>query len=344
MFEKLVDWSSGYSHLPWRQQRTLYTTLVSEIMLQQTTVGTVLNHFEKFIKEYPTLKSLALASEEELTISWKGLGYYRRARNLKKACEFILKEFNGKIPLEYETLIKIPGIGDYTASAILSIGGNLPVFAIDANIERVLARFYKLEYSKGRALNNAIKELEKTSKIQNHFLKSGPREINEALMDLGRNYCKARAVFCDLCPLSKDCLSFKSKMPLEYPLGNLKEKNKEKNLELHLLRVLVKKGNKVLCYKKNRGEWLEGQCELPTFIVTSADKTLKQYPKIKWKLEKLPRYKTTITKYKITNFILEIDHKEWKKHFDHKFTSKTLFCDPLDKKSNLSTASIKALK
>src|SRR5690606_26759140 len=243
MFKKLVDWSSGYSHLPWRKNRTLYTTLVSEIMLQQTTVGTVLNHFEKFLKEYPTLKSLALATEEELTISWKGLGYYRRARNLKKACEYIQKEFKGKIPLDYETLVKIPGIGDYTASALLSIGGNLPVFAIDANIERVLARFFKLEFSKGKALNLAIKELEKTSKIQKILVYSGPREVNEALMDLGRNYCKARAVFCDLCPLSKNCLSFKDKTTLSYPLVSDASKKKEKNIELQLLRLLIKRNN-----------------------------------------------------------------------------------------------------
>src|SRR5690606_12735230 len=102
-----------------RKERTLYTTLVSEIMLQQTTVGTVLNHFERFLEEYPTIFDLASASENDLTISWKGLGYYRRARNLKRACEFIVNEYDGKIPLDYHKLITIPGIGDYTASALL---------------------------------------------------------------------------------------------------------------------------------------------------------------------------------------------------------------------------------
>ncbi len=88
MFKKLITWShSEFSYLPWRKNRTLYTTLVSEIMLQQTTVGTVLNHFERFLKEYPSVQALASASEEQLLISWKGLGYYRRARNLKKACD-----------------------------------------------------------------------------------------------------------------------------------------------------------------------------------------------------------------------------------------------------------------
>lgn len=344
MFKKLVDWSSGYSHLPWRQKRNLYTTLVSEIMLQQTTVGTVLNHFEKFIKEYPTLKSLAEATEEELTISWKGLGYYRRARNLKKACEFIQKEFKGKIPLDYETLIKIPGIGDYTASALLSIGGEKPVFAIDANIERVLARFFKLNYMKGKALNFAIKDLEKTSRIQKMLTTLGPREVNEALMDLGRNYCKAKAVYCDLCPLAKKCLSLKDKTALQYPLVDSRKQTKPKFFELSLLRVIVKKENEILCYQKEKGEWLEGQYELPTFVITSEDQALKQYAQIEWDLRKLPHYKTTITKYKITNYILEIDFKKWKKEFAKSFARKTSFCDPLDRRSNLSTASVKALK
>ena len=339
MFKKLIQWSSQYHHLPWRKKRSLYTTLVSEIMLQQTTVGTVLNHFERFLNEYPTIFDLARATEEELTISWKGLGYYRRARNLKRACEFIVEEYQGKIPLDYDKLIAIPGIGDYTASALLSIGGKLPVFAIDANIERVLARVFKLNLPKGKKLNLAIKEIEQKAKTQKDLIKYGPREINEALMDLGRNYCKANTVFCDLCPLVKSCLAFAEKTPLLYPVKE--EGKKEKFFELKLLRIIVAKKEKILSYKKEKGEWLEGQFELPTFILETEDEKLKQYPRIIWDYQELPSYKTTITKYKITNYILNLSEAQFKKNFDF---AKVLWCDPRERASNLSTASLKALK
>lgn len=343
MFKNLIKWSSQYSNLPWRQKRTLYTTLVSEIMLQQTTVGTVLNHFDRFLKEYPSLKSLANATEEELTISWKGLGYYRRARNLKKACEFIQKEHKGNIPLDYDTLVKIPGIGDYTASALLSIGDNQNVFAIDANIERVMARLFAIDLPKGKDLNRKIKEIEKDPKIQKEIKKVGGRDLNEALMDLGRNYCKARTTYCELCPLSENCLAFKEKKSLSYPKNTLEKKIKKMH-ELHLLRVIVKKKNDILVYEKKKGEWLEGQNEVPTFIIHTEDESLKQYPHVLKKFSKLPTYKTGITKYKITNHVLEIDEKEWKKTFLKMFSIETKFCDPKDKKSNLSTASLKALR
>src|SRR5690554_2933939 len=108
MFEKLVSWSNEeFSWLPWRKSRTLYRTLVSEIMLQQTTVSTVLNHFERFMEEFPDPFAVARASDEELTISWKGLGYYRRARNLKKACEYFCATNKGEIPLDYKALIQV---------------------------------------------------------------------------------------------------------------------------------------------------------------------------------------------------------------------------------------------
>lgn len=338
MFKNLVKWSSQYEHLPWRKERNLYTTLVSEIMLQQTTVGTVLNHFERFLEEYPTIFDLASASENDLTISWKGLGYYRRARNLKKACEFIVNEYDGKIPLDYHKLITIPGIGDYTASALLSIGADKPVFAIDANIERVLARVFKLALPKGKKLNIAIKEIEQKQSTQKDLLKFGPRQVNEALMDLGRNYCKANAVFCELCPLSTTCLAVQTKKPLAYPIKE--DQAKTKFYDLHLLRIIVQKKEKVLSYKKEKGEWLEGQFELPTFILESEDEKLKQYSRVIWDYKDLPNYKTSITKYKITNYILNISEAKFKKDFDF---GNLIWCDPNEKSSNLSTASSKAL-
>jgi A/G-specific adenine glycosylase len=336
MNKKLLQWSKQFDSLPWRRNRTLYSTLVSEIMLQQTTVGTVLNHFEKFMKEYPTLESLAQASEEQLTISWKGLGYYRRARNLKKACEFIVNEFHGEIPLDFETLINIPGIGPYTASALIAIGADKPALAVDANLERVLARYYGIKIEKGPKLQKEIAKLFSEKKIAKNIKALGPREYNEALMDLGRNYCQARKAACDLCPINSKCFAFNKAKPLDYPI--VKEVKKE-SFELDLLRVIVKKGNKLLAYKKSKGEWLEGQWEVPTFIMKSQDKKLSQYPKTRRKPKADKIIKTGITKYKISNHIIEMDYKEFTQNYpgEYKFTE-------VQASSNLASSTSKFLK
>ncbi|MBC7538816.1 MAG: A/G-specific adenine glycosylase, partial [Bacteriovorax sp.] len=156
-FSNLIEWShSQYSHLPWRSQRTLYRTLVSEIMLQQTTVGTVLNHFEKFLSEYPTIFDLAKSSEEQICISWKGLGYYRRARNLRNLAIQIVDQFNGEIPTDLDSLLNLKGIGPYTANAIIAIGADLRGLAVDANLERVLSRFYGISLVKGPKLQQKL--------------------------------------------------------------------------------------------------------------------------------------------------------------------------------------------
>jgi A/G-specific adenine glycosylase len=156
----LIEWSKNeFSDLPWRKNRSLYRTLVSEIMLQQTTVGTVKNHYERFLKQFPTLSSLAEATEDELIVAWKGLGYYRRARNLKKIAETIHAEFNDEFPQDIETLKTISGIGPYTASAIVGIGMDKRALAVDANLERVIARLFNIKTEKGPKLQAAIGEL-----------------------------------------------------------------------------------------------------------------------------------------------------------------------------------------
>jgi A/G-specific adenine glycosylase len=311
MINKLVQWSnSEFYNLPWRKNRTLYGTLVSEIMLQQTTVSTVLNHFDKFLKEYPTLKDVALATDEQLTISWKGLGYYRRARNLKKACETICDQYQGEIPLDFEKLIAIPGIGDYTANAILAIGADLPTLALDANLERVLARLFEIKTVKGPKLLKEIRSQFEDKKIAQDVFKVGGRNYNEALMDLGRNYCQSRRVSCELCPISSMCKSYKNKTVALIPNIEIKEKEK---FTITLLRVLLKNEDKFLVYKKSSKEWLSGQWEVPTFIIDTNDESLTQYPHIDGDFDYLPDFKTGITKYTITNKVLWCNQEEFKK-------------------------------
>ncbi len=339
----LISWSKNhYGQLPWRKNRSLYGTLVSEIMLQQTTVGTVLNHFEKFLKRFPTLESLAKASETELAIEWKGLGYYRRARNLRNAAIQITEEHKAKIPFLRDELLKIKGIGDYTADALISIGHDKRALAVDANIERVMARVLGLNNPKGLELQKEIR-----SKFYlNLFFKEKDvesfRALNEALMDLGRVLCQSKKTTCNLCPLKDCCVSFKENRQLDIPFQIKKEKISH---NLILLRVKVIKNNKILVYKKKKGEWLEDQFELPTFIIESDDKSLKQYPflKKKIKIEKLLKLKSTITKYKVLNYLIDLEFDSFKKDFDFKekiywVSLRNFFSE------NLSTTSIKLLK
>lgn len=338
---KLIEWSqSEFSHLPWRKNRSLYRTLVSEIMLQQTTVGTVKNHFERFLETFPTIESLALASEEELVIAWKGLGYYRRARNLKKIAEAVVNEHKGSFPKEVDSLMEIPGIGPYTANAIVGIGMDQRALAVDANLERVIARLYNLTSQKGLKLQKEIQILFQSKKIFTE--KISFRALNEALMDLGRTYCQARKVSCELCPLKTGCLSFKKGKPLELPLQSaVASKKKSVEHELHLLRVYVLKKDKVLVYKKSAKEWLEGQYEVPTFILSTTDASLKQYPRLSKKVEALLSFKSGITKYKIRNDILLLSEKEFKALG---FKEKVEWKCAVSAESNLSTTTLKGLK
>jgi A/G-specific adenine glycosylase len=309
--EELVKWSlKEFNHLPWRKDRSLYGTLVSEIMLQQTTVSTVLNHFERFLNEYPTPKHVAQATEEQLLISWKGLGYYRRARNLQKACITICEQYGGEIPLDFEKLIGINGIGVYTANAILSIGANRKALALDANLERIIARLYGVDEPKGPKLQKEIQRKFEAKELCQEIDSIGARNYNEALMDLGRNYCQARRVSCQLCPLRGECIAFKNGSALEIP--RVLDAKKE-SFELELLRVVLKEGEKFLVYKKNSKEWLSNQYEVPTFIISSADESLTQYPKIRGEFWGLPSLKTSITKYKVINRVLWVDRTEFKR-------------------------------
>ena len=336
-FDKLLEWSAQeFTHLPWRKERTLYRTLVSEIMLQQTTVSTVLNHFDRFLHQFPTLDDIARATEEEMLIAWKGLGYYRRAKNLKKVAEYLVAHFNSQIPLDYDKLISIPGIGPYTANALIGIGANKKALAVDANLERVIARLYGIKEVKGPKLQQKIQQLFSEGEIFKGI--KDFRGLNEALMDLGRTNCQARRASCELCFLRKNCKAFAEKKVLSYPT-EVGEKKVSQEYELNLLRLVVRKKNQILAYQKSEGEWLSGQYEIPTFIVATTDNKLKQYPKIDFDTAKLVKVKTSITKYKITNFVLEMSLSEFKKlSFPHE-----LVWLNLDEKANLSTASMKVL-
>ncbi len=201
---------------------------VSEYMLQQTTVPTVKTRFEEFIKIWPTLKDLAKTTEPKILKFWSGLGYYSRARNLLKAAKIIDKNYKSEIPNNYEDLILLPGIGDYTAKAILGIGYNESVMPLDANIERILARLY--------ALNKPlIKIKQKLSESAQLFLSAKhSSNLIQSFMDYGSIICTPRNPNCSTCGIKKYCLSYQKKIQNSIPVKVKKQHQNQRNFQEHI--------------------------------------------------------------------------------------------------------------
>lgn len=182
-------------------------------MLQQTRVDTVIPYFLRFVSRFSTPADLASAPEEEVLKAWEGLGYYRRAKNLKRAMEQVEQRHNGEIPTSYEALIALPGVGPYMAGAILSIAFNLRYPAIDGNVQRVFARLFALPQPSGSpALQKSVHQL-----VEAVLPSKAPGAFNQALMDLGATLCLPRDPVCSVCPLRETCAAFQEGQPTAYP-------------------------------------------------------------------------------------------------------------------------------
>ena len=210
---KILNWYDiNKRSLPWRnkvsQEKKQYFTLVSEFMLQQTQVATVIPYFNRFIKNIPNIEKLSKYNDRKLIKLWEGLGYYSRVRNLKKTAQLIIKNYNGKLPSNFEDLLLLPGIGKYTAAAISAIAFNKPYIPLDGNIERVLKRYLYLKKEKDIQKENLIKK----KSIFGSSLRSS--DYAQALMELGALICKPINPLCNRCPISNKCKSFK-KMDFE---------------------------------------------------------------------------------------------------------------------------------
>mgnify|MGYP001390138307 CR=1 FL=1 len=219
-------------------------------MLQQTQVVTVIPYFNRFIKDIPSLKILSQVQNKKLIKLWEGLGYYSRARNLKKTAQIIIKNFKGKLPSNYEDLISLPGIGNYTASAILSIAFNKPYIPLDGNIERVLKRYLYLKKEKEIQKENLIK------KKSIFGISLRPGDYAQALMELGALICKPKNPLCNQCPISKKCKSYKKK---DFNLI----KNINKNKDKYFLLKVYKKNQRYLLIKNTKFNFLKNLTIFP---------------------------------------------------------------------------------
>ena len=252
--------------LPWRPVRgnspNPYHVLLSEFMLQQTGVTTVIPYFNKFVLKYPNIFELSEANLENILLDWSGLGYYRRAKNLHETSKIICKDFNGNIPQDYDVLIKMPGVGDYTASAILAIGFNSYANVVDGNIERIICRLNKIT----KRLDLAKKEIKFIS--SNISPSKNYAFYVQGLMDIGATICRPKNTHCFKCPLKLFCKVAFKKTSINLPKKKLKLKKK---LRFGTFICYIKDKNKILLIKNEDKGLYSNMYVLPSFSWGSKD-------------------------------------------------------------------------
>ncbi|OKH20052.1 A/G-specific adenine glycosylase [[Limnothrix rosea] IAM M-220] len=225
MRRSLLNWyqREGRS-LPWRNEPDIYRVWISEIMLQQTQVKTVIPYYERWLKKFPTVQALAKADQQSVLKLWEGLGYYARARNLHHAAKQVVSEFNGEFPEDLENILKLKGIGRTTAGGILSSARNLPLSILDGNVKRVLARIMALEKPPAKALRELWEVSDQILDPEN------PRDFNQAFMDLGATLCTQKNPSCGVCPWQGQCKAFQLRTPTDFPRKAPKKKVPTKKL------------------------------------------------------------------------------------------------------------------
>jgi len=295
--DQLIKWhkTSGRHNLPWQNTDNPYLIWLSEIMLQQTQVSTVLTYFEKFIKRFPNIDALANAEEERVLELWSGLGYYARARNLHKTAIEISKNYDGKFPSSFDTLLTLPGIGRSTAGAISAFAFKEKKPILDGNVKRVFTRLFgimewagKLSVEK-KLWEIASDNLPKTNKYIQTY--------TQALMDLGATVCKRSQPLCNNCPLQSECISFKKNLTKDIPVSKPKKTLPTK--EIYLL-VINSDDSYLFKKKPSKGIWagLWSMPELENF--ENSENWIKEnLGEGNFKILKLGKHKTAFTHYKL---------------------------------------------
>lgn len=246
--QQVISWyhQQGRKHLPWQQEKTPYSVWVSEIMLQQTQVATVIGYYQRFMTSFPTITDLAKADEDTVLHHWTGLGYYARARNLHKSAKIILNEYGGTFPEDIEQVIALPGIGRSTAGAILSLSLKQHHPILDGNVKRVLARSYLVEGYNG--LSKFDKSLWYISEQLTPSV--GTDFFNQAMMDLGATVCTRSKPSCELCPVKSSCLAKASDQQAYFPQKKPKKTIPVKKTIMVIPRISEGDKNEVLMEKR----------------------------------------------------------------------------------------------
>ena len=314
--KEILKWYDNNKRiLPWRKHLTKkqkqYFTLVSEIMLQQTQVKTVIPYFINFIKKIPNLKTLAKTNDQKLMKCWEGLGYYSRAKNLKKTAKKIIKEFNGNLPDDIDKLKSLPGIGDYTSAAIMAIAFNKKFIPLDGNVERILKRIFYLKTEKEISKDNLNKK--------KYFFGKSNRSSDyaQAIMEIGALICKPTKPLCFECPISINCIAYKKK---DFEIKSKNNFNKVKYFEADI----YKSKNKYLFIKNQKFNFLKNLLIFPMREINQKEFKSSLNKRINIKMSNM-NMKISINKKNKKKYLsnsLLIDEVNIKNHILPSFTKK----------------------
>lgn len=259
--QDLINWFEAEQRdLPWRKDKDPYKVWVSEIMLQQTRVDTVIPYFHRFIEQFPTIQALAEAEEDKVLKAWEGLGYYSRARNLQSAVKEVHEKYGSKVPDKQKEISSLKGVGPYTAGAILSIAYGIPEPAVDGNVMRVLSRILSIWEDIAKASTRKIFE-EAVRKLISH---ENPSYFNQALMELGALICTPTSPSCLLCPVREHCDAFHEGTQLDLPV---KTKNNKHRYVRIVAAVLTDEEGKILIHRRPDTGLLANLWEFPNIEV-----------------------------------------------------------------------------
>jgi A/G-specific adenine glycosylase len=251
---RLLDWYRRHRRdLPWRRTRDAYRVWVSEVMLQQTTVKTVQPYYERFLERFPTLVDLGGATEHDVLAAWSGLGYYHRARNLLRGARHVLEKHAGAFPRTLEAALAVPGVGLYTASAVLSIAQDVPLPVVDGNVRRVLARLFALRGSQWR------KDAAFYIRAEELLDRQAPGDWNQAVMELGATVCLPRKPACPACPVRTSCQAFALGVQEELP----EARGRRPPVDVTVAAALVEKEGRVLLVRRAEGRLMGRMWEVP---------------------------------------------------------------------------------
>ncbi|NOX09864.1 MAG: A/G-specific adenine glycosylase [Gammaproteobacteria bacterium] len=231
--ERVVAWYAlhGRKDLPWQQQPTPYRVWISEVMLQQTQVETVIPYYQRFMQSFPDVEALAQATQDQVLAHWSGLGYYARGRNIHATAGIVVEQYKGIFPTDLDQVMALPGIGRSTAAAILALSAGIPHPILDGNVKRVLARVHCVEGWPGQSRVAA----ELWSLAERYMPQQDVREYTQAMMDLGAGVCTRRQPACGVCPLQVDCQSYKSGRQSDFPGTKARKKLAVRSTQMLIL-------------------------------------------------------------------------------------------------------------
>lgn len=300
-FSKIITkwYTENARDLPWRNTRNPYKIWLSEIILQQTRVDQGMSYYQKFESKFESVKDLAKASEDEILSMWQGLGYYSRGRNLLKAAQQVVDEHNGEFPTSYKELIKLKGIGDYSASAIASFSSNEQVAVLDGNVFRVLSRIFSIS----TPIDTGSGKKEFKALAEALLPKSMTATHNQAIMEFGALMCTPKKPNCDICPLQANCEAYHNGKIFSLPVKSKKIKKKKRFLNF----FLIEQKNKIAFQKRDdQGIWAN-MYQLP---LIETDQPSSNFGKPTWETKHVLTHQNLYCRFYKTNKI-EIENLIW---------------------------------